>query len=84
MLEDFLQGLPDTVARSGIGSARGSQEALACARLMRLLGRRHVDSLYCATVSRRYRSTAFRGLPPSLPFALDAAFFALLLDRPPS
>ena len=32
---------------------------------------------------RRYRSTAFLGLPPSLPFALAAAFLALLLDWPP-
>lgn len=32
----------------------------------------------------RYRSTAFLGRPPRLPFALDAAFLALLLDLPPS
>lgn len=27
-----------------------------------------------------YFATAFLGLPPSLPFALEAVFFALLLD----
>ena len=31
----------------------------------------------------RYRSTVFRGLPPSFPFALEAACFPLLRDRPP-
>lgn len=30
-----------------------------------------------------YRSKAFPGLPPSLPFALDAAVLARLLDWPP-
>lgn len=30
----------------------------------------------------RYHPTAFRGLPPSRPFVLDAAFLALLLDWP--
>ena len=34
-------------------------------------------------IERCYRSTAFLGLPPSLPLALEAAFFDLLLDRPP-
>jgi antitoxin component of MazEF toxin-antitoxin module len=34
-------------------------------------------------MSRCYRSTALLGLPPSFPLALEAVFFALLLDRPP-
>jgi hypothetical protein len=32
---------------------------------------------------RRYLSTVFLGRPPSFPFALEAAFLALLLDWPP-
>jgi hypothetical protein len=35
------------------------------------------------TPQRRQRSIAFRGLPPSLPFARDAGFLTLLVDRPP-
>jgi len=33
---------------------------------------------------RIYRPTAFRGLPPNLPFLLDATFLARLLDWPPT
>lgn len=33
---------------------------------------------------RHYRSADFFDLPPSFPFALDAVFFASLLDWPPS
>lgn len=45
---------------------------------------RDVGTLHSTKATQRYRSTAFRGLPPSLPFAREAAFLALLLDRPPS
>ena len=34
-------------------------------------------------LARVYRSKTFLGLPPSLPFALEAAFLARLLDWPP-
>jgi len=38
-------------------------------------------SLSCAaTGSFHYFSTTFLGLPPRLPFVLDAAFLALLFD----
>ena len=44
---------------------------------------RSAQSKFWRWTKERYRSTVFLGLPPSFPFALEAACFPLLRERPP-